>query len=536
MFGILGQPRDPVVTFAEPGEGRGFLQSIGDIFTDPEERDRLGRIFNASTRNQIVVDNTFAREAAIDEAIDKRIAEVRRATGVTVQDWRSQSATDVMRRDDLETLLASTPEERRSAFYKQLAELAERFPEARHIIRPDVPVEEDAKGLARAADTELRAASSDPRVGGVTGFGAHLAGGVWGSFRDPMQVASLFAGGGPGTLTNAALRIGQVAVREGLINAGTVAAMQPAVQAWREEVGLQSGVVPALENVAMAFLFGTIPGAAIQGGREIKGALRRSVERAMDGTATPKEMAEAGRALNVDSEVQRTLDSAAEAEAADAAAMAKPPQGVALDTDADLTVAAIRHAEDPVANPPPAVIVEQHALSPQAELNRFFNDQIGVDELSPRAKALYDAMSEQERLAAFDNIGRELGIREARDILDDDTVAALRGANSLAEERTIVADAMERAGTRNTIDQLRNGLNTESMRVFREQNAARGASTDAGESLVERLAEPKRAKNDPFDKVPAQREDGTVAMLSRAENAKAGERDGLFADLVRSCK
>jgi hypothetical protein len=52
------------------------------------------------------------------------------------------------------------------------------------------------------------------------------------------------------------------------------------VQEWRQTLGLRSGVLPAVEQVGMAFLFGVIPGAALRGVHEAGARLAQGADQA----------------------------------------------------------------------------------------------------------------------------------------------------------------------------------------------------------------------------------------------------------------
>lgn len=314
-------------------------------------------VMAAAYRQQVLVDNTYAREEAITRAIDRRIADVERATGVTLDNYmRGASLGDISTMAGfelpVEQLDDRPAESARDFFHRRLQELAESFPDQAHLIRPDISIEDDARALARGSAEALEAALGREQVTGLGGVAATLVGSIGGSFRDPLQVATLFIGGGAGTAGSVALRIGQVALREAAINTGVVALMQPRVQAWREEAGLRAGVVPALENLGLAALFGAIPGGAIQGVRELKGPAKRAVEKLAGGTATPAETKRATDALNVplsDHDAAALRGAAAEPDAP------PPLKDVPADLDVEITNQAVRHAEAPDLFPPPEI-------------------------------------------------------------------------------------------------------------------------------------------------------------------------------------
>ncbi len=152
-------------------------------------------------------------------------------------------------------------------------------------------------------------------------------------------------------------RIASSALFQGLYNAGITAAAQPAVQKWQAEIGRESGVVPALQDVGAAFVMGMIPGAAIEGVKELAGPLGRLLR----GRPEPGDLAKAGEGLGP---VQPSAEAAArageESIAADAATLTeKPPPDVPREMHDDLIGAALKRADDPSAPSPEAVAAVQ---------------------------------------------------------------------------------------------------------------------------------------------------------------------------------
>lgn len=343
---FLGEPRTGPETFAEPGghEPFSFAQFNagiqGQLDSARAEGEAMRRVVGAAERTQILVDNTYARQEAIEQAVDRRIAAVRKATGVTLENYARIPPTTSTMAGFVED---PAPDDRRGAFHDKLRELAEAFPDKIADIRPDVAIEDDARAAAKNAEGELETLLADPALSGFGGFAAQLAGGFVGTFRDPLQVSLMFAGGGPGTAKTVLGRIGQVALREGLYNAGAVALSQPAVQAWRDEAGLRSGVMPAVENVGLAFLFGATIGGGIRAGGELLRPQRAAIEKVIAGTAGEAETRAALDAVKV------------KLSEADDAALRQAGREPAGDPD-DVTAQALRHAENPATEPPPDIV------------------------------------------------------------------------------------------------------------------------------------------------------------------------------------
>jgi hypothetical protein len=359
---FLSEPRQGPVTFADPiGEPLEIsLASLGDDLV------RLQRVTGAAYRQQSLVDNTFARQEAIEQAIDRRIAAVRRATGVTLENYMRARPTlyeQLDRNRPPAETLTDAPETPRDAFHRTLRELQESFPDRAHEIRAEVEIEDDARAAAKNAEAELQQLMADPKLGPITGFLAALTGGIGASFRDPLQVSLLWAGGGAGT-GGVAARVGQVALREAAINAGGVALMQPNVQAWRAEAGLRNGVMPALENIGMAALLGGVFGSGIQGVREWTGRGKAAAEKVMAGRAAPADVEDLARqpGIRLTESENGVLRQAGRAEAAERTSESLP--GVAGPSSDEVLVQAIRHAEDPLRNPPPEIALPLPARRP----------------------------------------------------------------------------------------------------------------------------------------------------------------------------
>ena len=110
-------------------------------------------------------------------------------------------------------------------------------------------------------------------------------------WRDPVQAGAMVVGAPELTAIKTLRYGGPILARmigDGFLNAGISAASQPAVQQWRAERGQENGVVPAMQDVGMNFLFGAAIGGAVGGAHAIlfHGATPAQVElvnRAMSG-------------------------------------------------------------------------------------------------------------------------------------------------------------------------------------------------------------------------------------------------------------
>src|SRR5690606_20195534 len=126
--------------------------------------------------------------------------------------------------------------QQRLQFQQKLNELAAQYPrEAVKDWAQRDPVQ-DAQRIAREADERLGQMMES--LPGWDGMIYQFAGAAGAAMRDPLTIGSLFLGGGPGGARTVLGRVLQTAGREAAINAGTEAAMQPWVQSWREQAGL----------------------------------------------------------------------------------------------------------------------------------------------------------------------------------------------------------------------------------------------------------------------------------------------------------
>lgn len=237
----------------------------------------LAEIYSAADDHGRFVENPNANYEALTRAYDDRIRAIQEATGETTvnpmgEDQRSldvpgdpnftpTAAVPVDPMQQAQRMQASV-----DGFNSWLADVAKRHPEKAAAIRADVPVERDAEAIARHADETL--AQTFAARDGVGKWLALFAGGVRGSLYDPLQVMTLLAGGGPGAARTVGGRIVSVALKEAVINGGVEAIMQPDVQAWRAQVGLEAGFVEGAKNVAFAAGLGGAFGGVLQGGVE----------------------------------------------------------------------------------------------------------------------------------------------------------------------------------------------------------------------------------------------------------------------------
>lgn len=373
---FLSDPRDTDITFSQPSQGEPFSFSLHDLTTfrgaaldglnaaaEPDWADinRMGERFTAGVvaaeRQTRLVETVTARENALAEAAANRIDTVRRLTGVQLENpfdggYIEEAAQRVNQRGIYgNDRNAARAEERRNIFDEKIDEVATNFPEHAAALNFGQSLEDQASAIAKGA------AYAGEHAGG--GIAASLAGGTWGSRRDPVFLASLFFGPAASAARTVIGRIGMGALSSALYNAGLQALAQPAVQQWRADIGERHGVYPALENVGMAFLIGAVPGAAIEGVRALAQPAKTALTKMVDGTASPADVDAAARGLGVtlDDETRRALAVAADDTPAQAAAIGERPPAIPAAEHEAIAAQAVRYAEDPVNNPPPEIPV-----------------------------------------------------------------------------------------------------------------------------------------------------------------------------------
>lgn len=388
---FLSDPRDTDITFSQPSQGEPFSFSLHDLTTfrgaaldglnemaapDFNAVDRnvdiLARAAIAGERQTRLVETITAHENALAEAAANRIETVRRLTGVQLENpfdggYIEEAAQRVNQRGIYgNDRNAARAEERRNIFNEKMDEVATNFPEHAAALNFGQSLEDQARAISSSA-----AYDGAHAPGGVLGFIGAMAGGLWGSRRDPLFLASLFIGPETSAAKTAIGKIGMGALSSALYNAGLQALAQPAVQQWRADIGERHGVYPALENVGMAFLIGAVPGAAIEGVRALKAPAKDALTRMVDGTASPADVDAAARGLGVtlDDETRRALSVAADDPPAQAAAIGERPPGIPAAEHDAIAAQAVRFAEDPVNNPPPEIpIIAPERPAGQARL------------------------------------------------------------------------------------------------------------------------------------------------------------------------
>ncbi|OKO68418.1 hypothetical protein AC629_42135 [Bradyrhizobium sp. NAS80.1] len=379
---FLSDPRESDITFAEPGGSAPFTFALRDATTgNALSIDATGDVVDAdiiakraadlrtsivaAERQTRLVDTINARQSALAEAADHRIRIVREQTGIQLENpfdggydrEARQRVSDARARgeafDPTEGDQVRFGNARVAIFNEQVNQAAERFPEKAAALSFGQSLDDQAKAISQSAAYD----GTHAPAAGVDGFAASIIGGLWGSRRDPLFLGTLFAGPGVETAGATIAKIGWGAIKQGLFNAGAQAVAQPTVQGWRAEIGERSGLAPALENVGMAFLFGAIPGAGIEGVRALSAGQKASIARIAGGAATPEDVHTAAGALGVklDAATEAELRTAAGDAANQARAVGEPPAAIRAQQHDEIAAQAVRYADDPENNPPPEI-------------------------------------------------------------------------------------------------------------------------------------------------------------------------------------
>ncbi|WP_024349632.1 hypothetical protein [Aurantimonas coralicida] len=380
------------MTFAgeRPGLGdgaAGYLPSVwlatqyGNLASDllhDETRSRMGELYSATDEAQTFIDNTYSREDAALEAYDRRIAQIHEATGVQLQNPLQAAKAAAITSGPLTVPIDPFGTRRRiqsdaaaalADFNRQLGELSGKFPGQAALFNPDFA--EETKAVVTAAEARLTAAGQGDMTG-VSRVAATLAGSFRGALRDPLQIATIFLGGGAGTARTVLGRIGQTIATEAIINAGVEGVVQTSAQRWRTENGLESGIVPALKQVGLAGLFGGAFGGLVRGAGEAARALkvtdgpgREALERVIIGEPQAGDLRVVADRLGIDMDdfETRVFDVAREQQALDEASFGPVPDGITADEASRLIREGIERLE--ADGPAPGGAVQKPARPPE---------------------------------------------------------------------------------------------------------------------------------------------------------------------------
>ncbi|MBV8475013.1 MAG: hypothetical protein JO234_16475, partial [Hyphomicrobiales bacterium] len=245
---------------------------------------------------QAAADHTgFGRANALADATDKRLADIKAATGVDLpnpntggfEDEATQILMDRYRQAggslSEPALMLNDPykfgAERGAIQYellqKALDNLAAKHqsgsPEdqrALQAINAGQSMEDYTLAFTKATDTQAQALAAKANKA-LLPWLATMAGGFGGSYRDPVNMLGLVAGVPESQAVSAVGRIVENGFRQGAFNMGLTGIQEPAIQDWNKELGYDNGLLPALDDLGTSALYGMIPGFGIQAIKEI---------------------------------------------------------------------------------------------------------------------------------------------------------------------------------------------------------------------------------------------------------------------------
>lgn len=246
----------------------------GAIPPDMDAWGKFGHAFGAAYKSTTFDGLSNSASLSLSQAVQDRNKAVKAATGADLEDPTSDGYLDeAVRRWKDETggyapspdMPGMTPYDlglsatdaaevkqlQMSVYREKLDQLARDFPGAG--LGGDLRTA--AQTLANKAVGEAQQAASE--AGPVGGTIAGLAGGLAAAWRDPLQMASLFLGGGE---ANAARSVAgqffETFARHAAVNAAVTAATEPEIAAWRNERGQPMAPSDALYDIGLAALFG----------------------------------------------------------------------------------------------------------------------------------------------------------------------------------------------------------------------------------------------------------------------------------------
>lgn len=589
---IAGEPDFGSYTAAEPGFGKSFSEWLLPDYTGKE--DEIHALASRAEEYTRLANLSSSRNEAMAEAAELRVASIKRATGQDLENpYRGGYRGEAMRRVRERAALGEVDlgrsmndralEEQRKIFDDRVGAIAQEKPELRDHLGLDTPIEQRAAALADTAEQALagaRARAVEAGIGGPTRFVNEVVGGIWGARRDPLTVGSMAVGPTGAIGRQVLVRIVAAGVTQGLFNVGLEAVKHPAVAAWREERGKEpGGMLPSLEETALAFASGFIPGVGIHS------------------------VVELARGIRPPPSVLKAAENSA---AADHTMLEDLPPGVTPEQHAETLSQAVKHVNDPASEPPAPLPIGANAQERMAGLSDEAWSMVRDGRADPEhAQMAVELGAPPERQAAVLSRVADLQprTREEAAVMVADAIEAeggLTGGRVPEPERSppvrgnapaaaLVAEGGGKAPARAPppgLEDLRGAYET----AVREQG---GISTLPISKLIEMSGVPKEdvhrvllaaaqegtvslhklssaparfpeqtaaaihlpdgeqlgsvvfkdaaakagPREGPMKLVPmAREEDGSPALLTPEAVAKVGERHIELADLVRSCK
>ncbi len=282
---LLGEPQrygGPART-PEPG-GRGFFGRAAEAAAFAVRESPFGlRRLDRETYDELIGAVEAETGERLPNPVSSTIDEARPRVAAKARAYRERGERGSR------AYIRAYREEQEAFFNERLDALRQRYPDAKSLAA-------DQSFQSRRA----RRAGTLERRSGEAPFLAQLAGGLAAAPQDPVNLATAPVGLGAKTILGAA-------VKGAAVNAGLEAAVQPAVQARRETIGLEASFEAGAVNVLAAGIFGGTVSGAGQGLARI--FTRR--EAAAAGRESPEPELRAGAA-----EIDRALEIEADVEAA----------------------------------------------------------------------------------------------------------------------------------------------------------------------------------------------------------------------------
>ena len=449
-----------------------------------------------------------SQNAALEEAYDGQIKEIKTVTGVELpHPMRGGYALEARRSIRNEVIAGNMapideqggiPQRQRQLFDQKAREIQQANP-----LLQLGNVEDDARNIAKGAIQDYAHVSSS--VGGpgtAARFILDTAAGMYAGRRNPMFWGSLFAGPSTAVGKIALARIAMSAVGLGGANVLQSLAQSPSVQAWRGKLGMETGVIPTLEEAAWAGVSGMIPGAGFQAlgeaGRVAAPALRRLIK----GRGEPGDVKTVTEAMPVPEPVAKAMQFGEDAIEADkeilptheqTQAQTKLPIDESLHND--MMGAELKRADNP--EEPSAAAV--HAI-----------DDLQRPPEEPRAAA----PTEEAATTAMDPDARAAMQRDIEERVKAERPKTLREAQQIADE--VITDHARANGIANT---------EEAIETERTARAELAATTE-------------KVERDPGDKmglVPWVADDGKPRLVTEKHISQLGADEDRLAELVRAC-
>lgn len=331
---------------AEPQVHRSFAEMLASTEHPADVIERIQRpnaaLFDASWDAARLSTHWGLFDAKLD-AVDRRNKAILEATGIKLDNpyrgqidprawWSPTALVDRSAGAVRDWLIGvgtdEDPEQTAvDRWMQQLADVAAAHPDKAALIRPDVSPQQDVLDAYHAAQARAAKAGADPNATPLTAFAGSLGAGM----TDPEALASLVLPiGGPAKSMSVLGRAIEEAVKVGAVNAAITAVSEPDSLAARRQLGEPTGLGTIAQDLALSFLSGAIPGAAV-------GALRGPARIAAE--ALDRDTIGLGRA-------------AERIDGSDRAVIDQRPAGVAPDVHAQAIEDATIRIQDPAAPPP----------------------------------------------------------------------------------------------------------------------------------------------------------------------------------------